>query len=155
MKQTCDIIENITRWLGIFLFSTMIAVVFYEVVMRYVFNAPTFWSEALARNAMIWLVFLGLARGVRNLDNIRVDFLVDHMPPWLQNVAAWLRYAILICFASVMVYHGFKLAVGNRNQIATGFEIPVMLIYLAVPVSGVLILLFAIELILKRETRPF
>lgn len=141
--------------MGIALFSTMIVVVFYEVVMRYVFNSPTFWTEALARNAMIWLVFLGLARGVRNLDNIRVDFLVEHMPPWLQRLSAWIRYVVLVCFSSVMVYYGLKLAISNRNQIATGFEIPVMFIYLAVPVSGALILLFTLELILNREIRPF
>ena len=50
---------------GVVLFSVMIAVVFYEIVVRYVFNAPTFWAEPLARNAMIWMVMLGLAVGIR------------------------------------------------------------------------------------------
>ena len=155
MNKICDVIEAVVKWVGTIMFATMISVVFYEVVMRYIFNSPTFWSEALARDAMIWLVMLGLARGIRNLDNIRVDFLVGHMPEWLQKASAWIRFATLICFSFVMVYHGFLLAIGNRKQIATGFGISVMFIYIAVPVSGILILLFALELILKRETRPF
>lgn len=155
MKQLCNVVEMIAKWLGIALFSIMISVVFYEVVMRYVFNSPTVWTEALARMAMIWLVFLGFARGLRHLDNIRVDFLVGRMNPRMQKVCAVIRYIALISFALVLAYYGWILALDNINQIATGFEIPVMYIYLAVPVSAIMIILFAIELILKKETRPF
>src|ERR687892_2491350 len=51
----------------VLLFATMIVVVFYEVVSRYLFNAPTFWSGELARYAMVWLVLLGMAIAVRRM----------------------------------------------------------------------------------------
>ncbi len=149
--KSCDLIESLVTRIGVVLFAAMIAVVFYEVVMRYVFGSPTFWSEAAARAAMIWLVMLGLARGVRRLDNIRVDFLVDHMPPRLQWLCAWARFAAVGFFAFVMVFYGTRMALANWNNMYIGFEISMTWIYLAVPVSGVLILLFTFELILKGE----
>ena len=150
-----DALESVAKYVGVMLFSVMIAVVFYEVVMRYVFNAPTFWSEAMARAAMVWLVMLGLARGVRHLDNIRVDFLVERMPPSLQSLCAWARFAFVALFALVMLFFGGQLALENWSQTNTGFEISVMWIYLSVPVSGFYILMFSLELILKGERRPF
>ena len=59
--KLCEMLESLVTRIGILLFAAMITVVFYEVVMRYVFGSPTFWSEAAARAAMIWLVMLGLA----------------------------------------------------------------------------------------------
>jgi TRAP-type C4-dicarboxylate transport system permease small subunit len=94
---------------------------------------------------------LGLARGVRRLDNIRVDFLVDQMPPRLQWLCAWGRFAAVGFFAFVMVFYGTRMALANWTNMNTGFEISMAWIYLAVPVSGVLILLFTFELIFKGE----
>tara|TARA_R110002049_G_scaffold234293_1_gene407528 strand:+ start:85 stop:561 length:477 start_codon:yes stop_codon:yes gene_type:complete len=155
LTKLCDRIECLVRLIGVALFATMIAVVFFEVVMRYVFNSPTFWSEALARFAMVWLVMLGLARGIRQLDNIRVDFLVEQMPPRIQLAAAWARYGAVLVFAAVMLIYGTKLAIGNANNINTGFAISAMWTYLSVPVSGALILLFVVELIAKGERGLF
>jgi TRAP-type C4-dicarboxylate transport system permease small subunit len=155
LNKLCNGLESAATWLGVALFSTMIVIVFYEVLMRYLFNSPTFWSEAMARAAMIWLVMLGLARGIRNLDNIRVDFLVDRFPQPLRSVCAWIRFAAVLAFSLVMIIYGGDLAIQNQSQINTGFEISVMWIYMAVPVSGTLILIFTLEHIIKGERRPF
>ncbi len=154
-EKVCDFVERIVTAVGVALFGVMIVVVFYEVVMRYVFNSPTFWSEAAARAAMIWLVMLGLARGVRRMDNIRVDFLVEQFPEKIQSLCAWLRFGAVSVFAFVMVYFGTKMALANWNNINTGFEISMTWIYLAVPVSGILIILFTLELIVKNERGMF
>ena len=128
--KLCEMLESLVTRIGILLFAAMITVVFYEVVMRYVFGSPTFWSEAAARAAMIWLVMLGLARGVRRLDNIRVDFLVDQMPPRLQWLCAWGRFAAVGFFAFVMVFYGTRMALANWTNMNTGFEISMTWIYL-------------------------
>ncbi|WP_306152508.1 TRAP transporter small permease [Roseovarius sp. MMSF_3281] len=151
LERVCSRVEQVATAVGVGLFVTMIAVVFFEVVMRYLFSSPTFWSEALARAAMIWLVMLGLARGVRRMDNIRVDFLVDQMPRPLQHLCAWLRFAAVTVFALVMLVYGTQMALANWNTMNTGFEISMTWIYLAVPVSGALILLFTVELVAKGE----
>lgn len=151
LERVCSRIEQMVTAVGVGLFITMIAAVFFEVVMRYVFSSPTFWSEALARAAMIWLVMLGLARGIRQMDNIRVDFLVEQMSPQLQQACAWMRFAAVILFALVMLVYGTQMALANWNTMNTGFEVSMTWIYLAVPVSGALILLFTFELIAKGE----
>lgn len=147
--------EAVCRLACILLFSVMIVSVSYEVLMRYMFNAPTFWSEALARGAMVWLVLLGMALGIRYQDQIRVDFLLEVAPRRVQTAFAIVRYAVTLIFAGVLVVYGMALAIPNLRQTTPGLEIPVFYIYLAVPVSAVLMILYLLELILRREIRPF
>jgi len=140
---------------GTVLFIIMIVSVFYEVIMRYVFNAPTFWSEALARNSMIWVVVLGLSLGIRKKDNIRVDFIVLMLPRGVQMALGYLRIALVVVFATVFLIHGMRLAITNLTQTVTGLGIPVFWIYICVPLSGLCMLIFLAEALLKEDTSPF
>ena len=79
LRRVCDWAEALFRWAGVVPFTVMIAAVFFEIVMRYVFDAPMFWAEPPARNAMIWMAPLGLAVGVRHRENICVDFIADRI----------------------------------------------------------------------------
>ncbi|MBC6406166.1 MAG: TRAP transporter small permease [Rhodospirillales bacterium] len=154
-KVLGDKAEFLIRMIGTVLFAVMIVSIFYEVVMRYVFNAPTFWSEALARNSMIWVVVLGLSLGIRKKDNIRVDFMVYRMPGRLQAVLGYVRIALVAVFATIFVIYGARLALTNMTQTVTGLGIPVFWIYLCVPLSGLCMLIFLAETLIKKDTRPF
>ncbi|WP_420392471.1 TRAP transporter small permease [Acuticoccus sp.] len=152
---TSHVGEAILRFAAVILFAVMIVTVSYEVVMRYVFGAPTFWSEELARTSMIWLVMLGFALGIRHQANIRVDFLLEAFPTWAQRAAAWARFACVAAFAIVLLVHGWQLASSNMRQTMPGLGIGVFWLYLSVPVSAVAMLLFTAELILKGERGAF
>ena len=149
--RVCDWIERTFITLGVILFMVMTAAVFYEVVARYVFNAPTFWSEALARYSMIWIVTLGLAVGIRRQQNIYVDFVARQFPDGAQTVLAWMRFGFVLAFASVLAVYGAQHALANINQTVTGLNIPAFFVYLCVPIAGVGMLAFVTELILKGE----
>ncbi|MEO1193808.1 MAG: TRAP transporter small permease [Pseudomonadota bacterium] len=159
MKQLfyrlCDLVEWLFKGAGFLLFCIMIVAVFYEVVMRYVFNAPTFWSEPLARNAMIWMVLLGLAVGIRHKDNICVDFIDARLPERLKPVAAWLRFGFAFAFAAVLLIYGWKMASVNLRQTITGLGLPVFYIQMVVPIAAFGMLLFLVELIVKGDRGRF
>ena len=44
-----------------FLVMFMASMVFFQVVMRYLFNMPTSWSDELAIYAMLWSVYISVA----------------------------------------------------------------------------------------------
>ena len=50
----------------------MASMVFFQVVMRYLFNMPTSWSDELAIYAMLWSVYISVAWAVRERAHIRV-----------------------------------------------------------------------------------
>lgn len=70
------------RWLvrpAEHLAAAMMAVMFmtfvYQVVMRYVFNAPAAWAEEICVLTWVWSVLWGTALITRGPDDIRIDLL--------------------------------------------------------------------------------
>jgi TRAP-type C4-dicarboxylate transport system permease small subunit len=150
-----DYIIMLMRVVQVVLFSAMIIVVCYEVIMRYVFYSPTVWGEGAARFFMIWMVLFGMALAIRHREHIRVDFFVYYLPERAQLVLGYLRIAIILIIAGVLVHAGYRIADANWTQIATGIGIPVFWKYLAVPVAAVLMFAFLIEKLRQRDTEPF
>ena len=87
----------LAAWL-LFLIGAMLT---YEVVARYFFNAPTIWAEELSRLFMIWAVFIGSAGLLAGREHIRVTVLVDQFPVAVQ------RFCEVVSLVFVAVISGF------------------------------------------------
>ncbi len=155
IRRLNDHVERVIRVVQIFLFAAMIGLVSYEVVMRYVFNAPTVWSESAARLCMVWLVVLGMNLAIRHGDHIRVDFFVDNASPRWQAILAAVRIIVVAIVTLILIYAGYKIAVANWTQIASGIRIPVFWKYIVVPIGSVIALLFLLERVFERDKRAF
>lgn len=81
-------IDRISRgiaWLAMLLIVGLIATMFFEVIARYGFNAPTIWSYDISYmlNGTIFLLGSGYVLS-KNL-HVRVDFLSTRMPVPMQH----------------------------------------------------------------------
>jgi TRAP-type C4-dicarboxylate transport system permease small subunit len=67
-------------WVAFVLFWIMAAVVFYQVVTRYVMDDPAGWTEEIARYFLVAVVFVGATMSVRRNNHIQVDYFYRLMP---------------------------------------------------------------------------
>lgn len=67
-------------WVTLLLFWVMVGCVFLQFFTRYVLNNSYAWTEEVAVNALIVVVFLGAAMCVRLSRHIHVDVLYHYMP---------------------------------------------------------------------------
>lgn len=155
MTAIADFADLAARVLCAALFLEMIAVVGFEVVMRYVFAAPTFWSSELARWSMVWVAFLGFALAFRRLDHIRVDFHLTGLTGLRAALLAVARYVVVAVLAIVLLLQGGRLTLAGVHQTSVGLGVSYAWLYGSTVVSAVLILIFLTELALRREIRPF
>ena len=155
VSRVADWAETVTRPVCIVAFAIMVTVVFFEVVARYVFSKPTFWSEPLARMMLVWVVLMGFSLGTRHREHIRIDGLAMAAPPWLQRLFARLRWLAALGFAAVLLVWGVPLALQNLVQDIPGLEISVFWVYLAVPICAFFVILYVVEMIRNRDYRPF
>lgn len=155
VSRLADWAETATRPVCVVAFAVMIVVVFYEVVARFVFSRPTFWSEPLARMVLVWVVLMGFSLGTRHREHIRIDGVAVAAPAWLQRIFARLRWCAALGFAAVLLVSGTQLALQNLVQDIPGLEISVFWVYLAVPISAFLVILYVVEMIRNRDHRPF
>ena len=96
-------IGRVTMMLIILLTSVML----YEVILRYVFEAPTLWANELS----LWLAgFVFLCAGLyamQQRSHIRIVLLYDVVPRPVQRVFDILSTTCILLFAFFLVYGGY------------------------------------------------
>jgi TRAP-type C4-dicarboxylate transport system permease small subunit len=68
-------------WLTLALFWVLVGCVFLQFFTRYVLNNSLAWTEEIAINALVVVVFMGAAMCVRTSRHIHVDVLYHYLPP--------------------------------------------------------------------------
>lgn len=87
----------------------MTVLVFFQVVMRYVFEAPTSWSDEIAVYAMLWSVYLSTSWAVRERAHIRVMNLINLFPGAIRTGLTmlsdliWFAFAIFLTWQSILL----------------------------------------------------
>ncbi len=128
--------------------SVMLVIIFAQVVTRYLFNYTPEWSEELARFLFVWVVFLGSALIMGESGHLAVQFLPDKFKGTVFGTI--LDVVINVCgyvFIGLLLTQGWKMTSIMTFQRAPGLDIPMSWVYVIIPVSCVLMLLY-----LFRET---
>lgn len=89
----------------------MVAVMLYEVFMRYVMDNGTLWANELS----LWMagfvfLFAGLY-AMQQRSHIRIFLIYDMVPRWLQKVFDILSTAFIVMFAFFLIYGSYKEAI--------------------------------------------
>lgn len=102
--------EAIGRAVSLLIFL-MIAVVMYEVVARYVFNAPTPWAHETSGWLQVTYIFLGGAFAFKRGYLVRVDLIYERLSPRAQAIIdLTLCTGLFVAFAGVMIWKGIDFA---------------------------------------------
>lgn len=122
----------------------MTAIISYQVIARYFFNASPAWSERLSLLLLGYLVFFGAAVGVHEKFHIRIDALRNAVPPKMGRLFDMVANIAVAIAGLVMLYAGWQL-----TSTLWAFDIPALglprgLALLPLPISGALITLFAL-----------
>lgn len=123
------------------LFVAILVVMILQVAFRYVLNSPLTWTEELARILFIWACYLGAPVATRRGNHVTILFVLDRVPKRLARLVGWGIQAVSLAFFLQLAILGAVLAVKSHSIEAITLPIPWSLIYLAVPVSGVLMIL--------------
>lgn len=113
------------------------------VVSRYLLGSPLPWAEQAALVAQLWLVLLGAAVGVHEGFHIRLSAAVDAMPPGWRIIAAIAAEGVVMLVGLAMLVHGADLVRRTWDHAVPTLGISRGATYLAIPLSGALMALFA------------
>ena len=103
-------------------------VMLYEVVLRYVFEAPTLWANELS----LWIAgFIFLCAGLyamQQRSHIRIFLLYDICPRWLQRFFDCISSLLIVAFAFFLIYGGYGEALDKLHRwetFGTAFDPPI------------------------------
>lgn len=148
VRSAFDWIEKILKGIAVLLVVLMLIALAVQVFMRYVLAKPLSWSEELALLWFAWVVVISSAIGVRRMTHARMSLLVDSLPKRLHALADRLVALLLLGIGLFLAYAGWLYVQETRGSFSAAVRYPIEYLYLAAPVFGVLISLFAIERIL-------
>lgn len=130
------------------LMAAMVLDVTWQILTRYATSSPSSWTEELARFLLIWIGLLGAAWAYRKRAHLGLSYFVEKRSAEAQKKLALFGYLASALFALlVMVYGGTKLVLLTLqlNQVSASLGIKIGYVYTVIPVSGILITLYALE----------
>ncbi len=137
------------------LFALLIATVSWQVFTRQLLNAPSSWSEELAKYVFVWLGMFGAALLFSERGHIAVDVLVRRLPAEIQHAIALVVQLTILAFAVLaLVWGGMRLTAVGWGQSLTALPGHLGFVYLAMPITGLVITactLHHLVSILRRE----
>ena len=77
----------------------------YEVIVRYVFNAPTHWTLDLSIYLLIWFTYASIPSLQKANRHVRVDLIVSRFSPRIQALWDILTKVIFLFFTAWMFYY--------------------------------------------------
>lgn len=121
-----------------------------QVFNRFVLKAPLAWSEDLAMLLFQWVVFLGAALGVKRLRHFGIELVVRKFPARMRHWVELATPAVMAIVALVMIVQGWILVGFNRNRTFPTMDLTYTWAFLPIPLAGVLILVYLVQLEIRR-----
>ncbi|WP_449539068.1 TRAP transporter small permease [Ferdinandcohnia sp. Marseille-Q9671] len=139
-------IDNLTA----FFIAVMSLIVAGTVFTRYFFTYTPRWSTEVAMLLLVWVSFIGIAVGFRDKLHIGVGALVAIFPEKLQTLCDIIAKILVIIVAIIFIIYGFRFTSLMSTSTMAGTGWPQSVLYAAIPVSGILMLFYGIELLFKK-----
>ncbi|MGQ9646918.1 MAG: TRAP transporter small permease [Thermodesulfobacteriota bacterium] len=129
------------------LFMAILCIMVLQISFRYIFSAPLTWTEELARYLYIWACWLGAPVAMRRGNHVVINVLSERFPRRLAQVASLSTQAIALFFLLELAYQGTLLTIRSHTVNAITLPIPWSMIYVAAPLSAMLMILETAETI--------
>ncbi len=124
--------------------AALVVLIGIEVLYRYVLHSALSWPEEVAGIVFVWFTLLGVAVGLREESHISFDLVTKRSPPLLRKAILVFAHLTAIVYAGFMIRYGWSYAWMFSFETTPAAEINTLWLNLSLPVSGVLIALFAL-----------
>ena len=142
-------------WLTFSLFWLMCLCVFLQFFTRYVLNDSFAWTEEIATNCLVVIVFVGSAMCVRIDRHIQVDFLFRYLPHGAARALSTAIDVVRILFLAYAAYLVWRFMDIVSDEEMTTIRIPKNLVYGGVFLGFVLMALRAVQVAVLNWRRGY
>ncbi|SFU37598.1 TRAP transporter small permease [Alicyclobacillus macrosporangiidus] len=151
LKQAMRWLDRMVEWLGAYLMLVMVVIVFWQVFSRYVFHHTPAWSEEMVLTVMQWFGFISIAAGFRQQMHLRITFIVDRFPKWMQRGIDKAIDLLVVLYGCVLTVEGYRFTLLTWSSRLPVTGLPNGLQYLVIPAAGALTVLYGLVHLLSRE----
>jgi C4-dicarboxylate transporter DctQ subunit len=138
-------LDRVIYWGGIvagFFIVLTTGMIFYEIVSRSLFDAPTTWATELTIYAIIGSCFVGAAFAVRADAHIKVDLLLHNVPASVRRWMLIISAILGLAFSLIFTWFGWEHVMQSMELGFTStslLQIPMYIPEMLLPVGGILL----------------
>ena len=150
MKSFFRIVEAVSDWSGkIFSFIALVVMVVigYEVVARYIFNAPTIWATETMTYLCGAYYIMGGAYTLHLRGHVNVDAIYGIFSPRTRAILDMVTFPIFFIFTGALLWTSADFSwssIGLRETTGTVANLPVYPFKIMLPIATFLLILQAV-----------
>ncbi|HEY7138547.1 MAG TPA: TRAP transporter small permease [Methylomirabilota bacterium] len=133
------------RIVCIALATVLFVIVVVAVVARYVFGQAVSWTEEVPRYLLIWVSFLGAAACVAKREHVGFDIIFNALPRRIRRVLGAAIGLLIFGFGWIVLRYGIVFVREFGSDLMETIPFKNYWYYVAMPVSGALLMLFALK----------
>ena len=145
-------IDKGLEWVLVFILSVLVIDVLWQVFSRYVMSSPSSFTDELAGFLLIWTGLLGAAYVAGKREHLAIDILLQRSSPERRYKLELIISSLIILFAILVLIIGGSWLVYTRFYLgvtSAALGLPLGVVYLVLPVSGILITYFDLDNIVR------
>jgi TRAP-type C4-dicarboxylate transport system permease small subunit len=143
----------IVRWVCIVLATSLFIIVVAAIVARYGFGQAVSWTEEVPRYLLIWISFLAASVGVLRREHVGFDVLFNALPTPARRVLGVGLSLLILGFGWVVFRYGIVFVQDFGGDLMETVPYKNYWYYPAMPISGFLIIVFALKLMVDELTQ--
>ena len=148
-------VYSIEDWVTLAVFWGMALCVFLQFFTRYVLNNSLAWTEEIAINCLVVVVFLGSVWCVRKSRHIQVDVLYHYLPPGVARILSTfvdLVRIVFFAYASLLLWRYVGIVAHERMVTV---DLPRSLVFYSVFAAFVLMLIRSVQVAVGNWRRGY
>lgn len=141
-------VEFAIKWIVVVLLAVLCVNVFVQVILRYIFLYSSRWTLEFSRYLMIWAVLLVAGPALKHGFLVGVDTLVERLRPRQRLWAACLLRVVMGVLSATIILQSLRLMQSQweMQQMSPALEIPIVFMYMAIPVGFTIFVFYLIVL---------
>ncbi len=149
MKKFLDFWQRLLTWVMALAVAVLIIPVSLQIFSRFTDIIPRYiWTEELSRFCFIWMVMIGAMVGLRERLHFDVD-VWNNLSPRADAALRLVSSVFVLMFSGVMIWWGIEFTKFGWNQTSELADLPMWLIFIAWPLTGITWVMFLVEAFLR------
>ena len=108
MKTLKFLDKHLEEFIMVLLLSSIVVIMLFQIIRRYIFNDSLSWSEEFCRYCFIWMMFVAFSYSARLGSDLRVDALISMLPQGCRNIIEIINLILCIMVAGFLFYHSLS-----------------------------------------------
>lgn len=146
--------RNAERWALLIFYLMLVATMTIEVIRREVFSYSSIWGEEVVRYCFIYLCWIGAAAAVRERAHIRIDVILNYLPPRGKALIYIFGDLVMLALAALALWLSIETVEVSwkYGSVSHGLRVSMVWFLMAVPI-GFSLMVFRLLQSLVRDLR--